>query len=196
MTMNGDSGIEDDLARMVIQAVSDRLGSRDPEVVELVTREVVAAMAGINRVPPPSRPGPGGAVDNGDGTLTTAMGAVLPQPAAGGDLLEGASLALCAGCLEQVRRQQQSRAVITTTGYNAKGVVARMAAQVADAGGDILDISQTIVANFFTMIMIVEIGELTVSFAEFKERLLVAAKELGIQAVVMHEEVMRSLQRV
>jgi ACT domain-containing protein len=193
--MKGKSGVEGDLARLVIQAVSDRLGSRDPEVVELVTREVVAAMAGVNRVPPPSRPRTDGAVDNGDGTLTTAMGAVLPHPAgAAGEA--GAPLALCASCLEQVRRQQQNRAVITTTGYNAKGVVAKMAAQVADAGGDILDISQTIISNFFTMIMIVEIGELTISFAEFKERLLDAAKELGIQAVVMHEEVMRSLQRV
>lgn len=187
---------EDDLARLVIQAVSERLGSQDPEVVELVTREVVAAMTGANRVPPPSTArGQGQARDNGDGTLTTALGVVLPRPAGDADP-QRASLDLCANCLSLLQRQQQNRAVVTTTGANTKGVVARMAAEVADAGGDIDDISQTIVSNFFTMIMVVDISDLTVSFAEFKQRILSAAGELGIHAVVLHEEVMRSLQRV
>lgn len=187
------SSIED-VTRLVVQAVKDRLGSHDPDVVEVVTREVVSAMAGVNAVPAPSTPAPPSAApasDNGDGTLTTGLGAVLPTPAGA-----GVSAELCAGCIEQVRREQHNRAVVTTTGRNAKGVVARVAAVVADPGGDIQDISQTIIGDFFTMIMVVDITDLAVPFAEFRERVLAAASELGIQAMVMHEEVMLSLQRV
>jgi ACT domain-containing protein len=185
----------EDVTRLVVQAVKDRLGSHDADVVEVVTREVVSAMAGVNRVPAPSTPAPpiaaATAADNGDGTLTTGLGAVLPTPAGA-----GASAELCAGCLEQVRREQHNRAVVTTTGRNAKGVVARVATVVADPGGDIQDISQTIVGDFFTMIMVVDITDLAVPFAEFRERVLAAARDLGIQAMVMHEEVLLALQRV
>jgi len=44
--------------------------------------------------------------------------------------------------------------------------------------------------------MVVDIEQLTVPFIEFKERVVSAASDLGIHAVVMHEDVMRSLQRV
>ena len=185
------------VTRLVVQAVSDRLGDTRPEVVELVVREVVGAMSGAAAVPPATTPpaapivAPGMAQDNGDGTVTTGLGSVMPAPGSGQPSLE-----LCVGCVEQQRQQQHNRAVVTTTGRNTKGVVARMSSQVAEAGGDIHDISQTIVSDYFTMIMVVDIAQLTVPFAAFKERILSAAAELGIQAVVMHEDVMRSLQRV
>ena len=177
------------LARLVAAAVSERLGDAQPDVVEVVVREVLGAMS--EGVPAPSTRPP--AADNGDGTITTGLGAVLPRPA--GPATE-TSLELCTGCVEQTRQQNQHRAVITTTGRNARGVVATVAKEVADAGGDIQDISQTIVSDYFTMIMVVDISSLVLPFAGFKERLLAAAEQLGIHLVVMHEEVMRSLQRV
>jgi ACT domain-containing protein len=182
--------------RQVAQAVTERLGTDSPQVVELVVREVVAAMSGAAAVPAPSTPPPPAlqgqsAAKGGDQTVTTALGAKLPAPRG------GASLEMCTTCMEQVRRQESgSRAVVTTTGRNARGVVARVSTEVADAGGDIQDISQTIIGDFFTMIMVVELSGMELPFASFKERILVAARDLGIHAVVMHEEVMRSLQRV
>jgi ACT domain-containing protein len=178
------------LTRFVVRAVGERLGSQSPDVVELVVREVVGAMSGASGVPAPSTPAP---PDRPEGdTVTTALGAVLPRPTNH----EQPSLELCASCLELHRRQHQNRAVVTTTGRNARGVVATMARQVAEAGGDIQDISQTIISEYFTMIMVVDIEQLTVPFSDFKERVVSAASDLGIHAVVMHEDVMRSLQRV
>ena len=63
------------------------------------------------------------------------------------------------------------RAVVTTTGKNQRDIVAAVAQAIADAGGDIVDISQTLVSDYFTMIVIVDTAALTVSFAEFKTRL-------------------------
>jgi ACT domain-containing protein len=88
------------------------------------------------------------------------------------------------------------RAVVTTTGKNQRGIVARIAQAIADAGGDIVDISQTLVSDYFTMIIIVETAALSVSFAEFKAKLERTVATAGAECLVMHEDVVNALQRV
>ena len=104
--------------------------------------------------------------------------------------------ALCPGCQDQERRKIGRRAVITTTGKNQRGIVAKIAQAIADAGGDILDISQTLVGDYFSMIIVVDMADLAVPFAEFKARLTAAVRSLGAECLVMNEEVMSALQRV
>ena len=88
------------------------------------------------------------------------------------------------------------RAVVTTTGKNQRGIVAKIAQAIADAGGDIVDISQTLVSDYFTMIVIVDTGALSVPFAEFKTRLERTVAGAGAECLVMHEDVVNALQRV
>jgi ACT domain-containing protein len=97
---------------------------------------------------------------------------------------------------EKARASGGRRAVVTTTGRNAKGVVAKIAQAIADAGGDILDISQTLVAGYFTMIIVVDTADLEISFADFKAGLVRAVAALGAECLVMHEDVVNALQRV
>jgi ACT domain-containing protein len=103
---------------------------------------------------------------------------------------------LCASCLEQERRKVGRRAVVTTTGKNRKGIVANIARAIADAGGDILDISQTLVADYFTMIIIIDLTGLEVPFTELKARLTEMVRALGAECLVMHEDVVTALQRI
>jgi ACT domain-containing protein len=88
------------------------------------------------------------------------------------------------------------RAVVTTTGKNQRGIVAKIAQAIADAGGDIVDISQTLVSDYFTMIIVVDTTALSVSFAEFKARLEHTVAAAGAECLVMHEDVVNALQRV
>jgi len=88
------------------------------------------------------------------------------------------------------------RAVVTTTGKNQRGIVAKIAQAIADAGGDIVDISQTLVSDYFTMIVIVDTAALSVSFAEFKAKLERTVAGAGAECLVMHEDVVNALQRV
>jgi ACT domain-containing protein len=88
------------------------------------------------------------------------------------------------------------RAVVTTTGKNQRGIVAKIAQAIADVDGDIVDISQTLVSDYFTMIVIVDTGALSVSFAEFKTRLERTVAGAGAECLVMHEEIVNALQRV
>jgi ACT domain-containing protein len=86
--------------------------------------------------------------------------------------------------------------VVTTTGKNRKGIVAKIAQAIADAGGDIVDISQTLVADYFTMIIIIDLSSLEVPFTELKARLTEMVRQLGAECLVMHEDVVSALQRV
>jgi ACT domain-containing protein len=102
---------------------------------------------------------------------------------------------LCASCAEEARRRGP-RAVVTTTGRNQRGIVAKIAQAIAEAGGDIVDIAQTLVSDYFTMIIVVDTAGLEVSFADFKLRLTRSVEALGAECLVMHEEIVNALQRV
>jgi len=106
-----------------------------------------------------------------------------------------ARVELCPACAEAARRRGP-RAVVTTTGKNQRGIVANIAQAIAAAGGDIVDIAQTLVGDYFTMIIVVDTAALEVPLAEFKARLTQSVEALGAQCLVMHEEIVNALQRV
>ena len=107
-----------------------------------------------------------------------------------------ASRAARPGQLASAEPRRAGRAVVTTTGKNQRGIVAKIAQAIADAGGDIVDISQTLISDYFTMIIIVDTAALSVSFAEFKSRLERTVATAGAECLVMHEDVVNALQRV
>jgi len=117
------------------------------------------------------------------------------RPAAPSGGTAGPSAEVCAACAEADRRRGQ-RAVVTTTGKNRRGIVANIAQAIAAAGGDILDIAQTLAGDFFTMIIVVDVSALELPFAEFKSKLVASVEALGAHCLVMHEEIVNALQRV
>jgi ACT domain-containing protein len=152
-------------------------------LIRQVTRQVVARLG-----------------DGSPDVVEAVVGEVVRALAAGdsgGELVEVApGVDFCAACLEQDRARTRHRAVLTTTGRNQKGIVARVTAKIAELSGDILDISQTLVGDYFTMIIVVDIGSLAVPFADFKQALEAEVKSMGLQTMIMHEDVVNSLQRV
>jgi len=96
-------------------------------------------------------------------------------------------------------RSASVRAVITATGINHPGIVARISTVVSEFGGDILEISQTIVQDLFTMIVIVDLTaeyKRGTSFKGFKERVMTEAGKLGIHIAVIHEDMLKAMHRV
>lgn len=158
------------LVGQVTAQVIARLGRVDPESLELISGRVATEV--LAAVQERAAPGPAGPIG-------------LPP-----------SADYCSAYLEQERSRSRSRAVITVTGRNRKGIVARLTAVIAEQGGDILDIAQTLVGDFFTMLVIVDIAELAVSFADFKVAIQTTTEQLGAQAILMHEDLVRSLHRV
>ena len=67
---------------------------------------------------------------------------------------------------------------------------------MANANVNILDISQTILQGFFTMVMVVDFSQSTVDLAELKRRLDEKGQELGLQVTVQHEDIFRYMHRI
>ena len=55
---------------------------------------------------------------------------------------------------------EQQKAVITVTGLDKKGIIAAVTTMLADKNVNVLDISQTILGDYFNMIMLVDITEI------------------------------------
>ena len=58
------------------------------------------------------------------------------------------------------------RAVVTVTGKDKKGIIAKVSAFLAERNVNIEDISQTILQDYFAMIMLVDIGNITMELAD------------------------------
>ncbi len=100
--------------------------------------------------------------------------------------------------LEQALAREPARAVVVAAGVNRPGVAAAITSAISDCGGDIQDISQTIVSDFFSMILVVNIETLSpgLSFRAFKERIEAAGREVGAETAVFHEAILRAMHRV
>lgn len=88
------------------------------------------------------------------------------------------------------------KAVITVTGKDMVGILARVAGICAQDGANVLEVSQTVLQDVFAMIMLVDITKATVPFAQFVEDLAVIEKELAMKVHVMHEDIFNSMHRI
>lgn len=90
----------------------------------------------------------------------------------------------------------KSKAVISVTGKDNVGIIAKVSNNCAEYGANIIDISQTVLDEYFAMIMIVEIDGLNVPFTVFSDRLSELGKENGLEIHLMHEDIFDSMHRI
>ncbi len=88
------------------------------------------------------------------------------------------------------------RAVITVIGKDRIGIIAGISNILAGCGVNILDISQTIMQGFFTMMMIADLTGASEEFSEIAERLEIKGKELGVSVTLQHEDIFNSMHRI
>ncbi|NLG88489.1 MAG: ACT domain-containing protein [Clostridiaceae bacterium] len=88
------------------------------------------------------------------------------------------------------------RAVITVIGYDRVGLIAGISTVLAESNVNILDISQTTMQGFFTMIMLVDLDGLNTDFSELQKRLDNKGKELGVDVRIQREEIFKSMHRI
>lgn len=88
------------------------------------------------------------------------------------------------------------RAVITVTGKDKVGIIAMASAECAKYGANIVDISQTVMKEYFAMIMLTELDGLNTDFLDFSEKLKSAGKAAGVEISVMHEDIFDAMHRI
>ena len=95
-----------------------------------------------------------------------------------------------------MEQEKSIRAVITVVGVDRVGIIARITAKLADLGINILDISQTIMGDLFTMSMIVEMGSAEKQFVQVRDELVALGQEMGMEIHVQREDVFRYMHRI
>ena len=88
------------------------------------------------------------------------------------------------------------KAVISVTGKDGVGIVAKVSTKCAEYGANIIDISQTVLDGYFVMIMITNVDAINVKFGDFVDNMADFGKENGLQINTMHEDIFNSMHRI
>ena len=88
------------------------------------------------------------------------------------------------------------RAVVTVTGKDNKGIIAKVSAFLSEKGVNIEDISQTIMEEYFAMIMIVDLSETKEELAVLAKECFEMGKKIGMAIYMQHEDIFNAMHNV
>lgn len=88
------------------------------------------------------------------------------------------------------------KAVITVTGKDTVGIIADVAGVCAQHGANILDITQSVLSEYFAMIMLADISDMAVDFSTFVDTLSELGKSRGLVIQTMHEDIFNTMHHI
>lgn len=88
------------------------------------------------------------------------------------------------------------KAIVTVIGKDQVGIIAAVCALLSEKNVNVMDISQTIMQEYFTMIMLVDAGAATVPFAQLKEELAAAGQERNLDIRIQREDIFNAMHRI
>ena len=89
-----------------------------------------------------------------------------------------------------------NRTIITVVGKDTVGIIAKVCTYLAEKDVNILDISQTIVQEYFNMMMIVDMGKMNTSFETVADEHDELGKSIGVQVKCQREEIFNMMHRI
>ncbi len=92
--------------------------------------------------------------------------------------------------------EEGKKIIITVLGHDRVGIIAGISATLAEKMINILDINQTILQGFFTMVMVCDITGSTIDIADLREVLNQKGQEMELQITVQHEDIFRFMHRI
>lgn len=88
------------------------------------------------------------------------------------------------------------KAIVTVIGHDRVGIIAAVSACLANYHVNILDITQTVLQNYFTMIMLTDISDTTISYEGLVDVLNQLASELDMTIRIQHEDIFEAMHRI
>jgi ACT domain-containing protein len=92
--------------------------------------------------------------------------------------------------------QTTNPVIVTVIGEDKVGIIAAVSTVLAEAHANLIDISQTTMAEFFAMILMADISQASVPFDEIKRRLNAKGEEMGLRIDAQHEDVFTYMHRI
>ena len=88
------------------------------------------------------------------------------------------------------------KAVITVIGKDNVGIISAISAECAKSNVNIVDITQSVIQDYFAMIMLVEIDNMEIKLTKFQEALAEVGSEKELDIRVMHEDIFNAMHRI
>ncbi len=88
------------------------------------------------------------------------------------------------------------KAIVTVIGKDRVGLIAQVSGVLAENKVNIMDISQTILQDYFAMIMLVDLTDMKLSFSDLSNKLAEKGKIMGVQVKIQREEIFKAMHQV
>ena len=88
------------------------------------------------------------------------------------------------------------RAVVTVVGKDKTGIISKVSTFLAEKQVNILDISQTILEEYFAMIMLVDLTNASSKLADLAEECKQMGEKIGMSVHVQHEDIFNAMHSV
>ena len=88
------------------------------------------------------------------------------------------------------------KAIVTVMGKDRKGIIARVSNFLYEHDINIEDISQTIMQDFFSMVMMVNVDEIKISFNEIVKKCNDLSEEMGLEIRIQSEDIFNAMHKI
>ena len=88
------------------------------------------------------------------------------------------------------------KAIIAVIGKDTVGILSKVSTACADAGANIIEVTQSVLQDMFAMIMLADVGSTTVPFDELSKQLEKLGEDNNLRIHVMHEDIFNSMHRI
>ncbi len=88
------------------------------------------------------------------------------------------------------------KAIVNVVGRDRLGIIAEVAAVLYRRRVNILDLSQTIMEDYFTMVMLVDLGQMEDSFKSLKGDLKACGETIGMSIRIQEESIFKAMHQV
>ena len=88
------------------------------------------------------------------------------------------------------------KAVVTVVGKDRVGIIANVCVALASYNVNILDISQTVLQEYFTMMMVVDVSGCSIPLAELCKEMDAKGQQMGLSIRVQREDIFEAMHRI
>lgn len=86
------------------------------------------------------------------------------------------------------------KAVVTVIGKDMVGILAKVAGACAEADANVLEVTQSVLEEYFAMVMLIDITKMSCEIDTLKKNIAKAVPDMQIH--VMHEDIFNSMHRI
>ena len=88
------------------------------------------------------------------------------------------------------------KAIVTVVGKDTVGILAKVSSACVEHNANIIDVTQSVMKDIFSMVMLIDISDLTDDFAALQQALFDLGDKIGMKIHVMHEDIFNSMHHI